>query len=257
MATGSQSPPPFQVLTESLLNLPETIFANTALTQLPRFAGKSQEFQNWILELERYFIIHNCDENRKIKVTFQSSAGPVCEFLKRYLTDNNSVRYEQLKAKLRSRYGEITDPQYALKLLRNVRQRQGENIATYGERILMLAKDACEGDLDVANPMQRVLIGQFTDGLISDAVRAKLIRGNPATLSDAVNLALREQNFLKRIHNRTHHSDDNTASHEPMEVDHARPTRKCTNCGRKNHETKDCRAVRAISQNSDEQTLVV
>ncbi|KAH3832998.1 hypothetical protein DPMN_106299 [Dreissena polymorpha] len=61
------------------------------------------------------------------------------------------------------RYGDITDPQYALKLLRNVKQRAGENVANYGERLLMLARDACDGELDERDPMQRILVGQFTD----------------------------------------------------------------------------------------------
>ena len=68
------------------------------------------------------------------------------------------------------RYGEITDAQYALKLLRNVKQRAGENVANYGERLSMLARDACEGELDERDPMQRILVGQFIDGLI-EAIR--------------------------------------------------------------------------------------
>lgn len=63
-------PTPFQVLAESLLNLPEMLASQAALSQLPKFSGKSSEFQNWILEIERYFIIYRCDDDRKIKVIF-------------------------------------------------------------------------------------------------------------------------------------------------------------------------------------------
>ena len=81
MATGQQQTP-FQVLAESLIHLPETLYANTALTQLPRFSGKSTEFHDWTLELERFFMIHDCDETKKVKIVFQTASGAVCEFLK-------------------------------------------------------------------------------------------------------------------------------------------------------------------------------
>jgi len=252
MATGSQQTP-FQVLAESLINLPDTLYANTALTQLPRFSGKSSEFHDWTLELERFFMIHNCDEARKIKIVFQTASGPVCEFLKRFLTTNPEVRYIDLKAELKMRYGDITDPQYALKLLRNVKQRAGENVANYGERLLMLARDACEGELDERDPMQRILVGQFTDGLIDQPVRNKLIRSNPSNLTEAVNMALKEQNILKRVNMRKGHGEYESHDHgpQPMEIDHARPTRRCYKCGRKNHIAKNCRTVNAVSQQKE------
>ncbi|KAH3713522.1 hypothetical protein DPMN_073314 [Dreissena polymorpha] len=60
----------------------------------------------------------------------------------------------------------------------------------------MLAKDACEGDLNERDPMQRIIVGNFIDGLNDDAVRIKLIRSNPTNLTESVNMALKEQNEL-------------------------------------------------------------
>ncbi|KAH3829461.1 hypothetical protein DPMN_131457 [Dreissena polymorpha] len=37
----------------------------------------------------------------------------------------------------------------------------------------MLAKDACEEDLDERDPMQRIIVGNFIDGLHDDAVWMK------------------------------------------------------------------------------------
>lgn len=54
----------------------------------------------------------------------------MCEFVKRYLSTNRDVKYENLKEELRIRYGEITDPQHALRLLRNIKQQGGENVVT-------------------------------------------------------------------------------------------------------------------------------
>jgi len=258
MATGPQ-PSAIQLLTDALRELPDTLTSTSALTQLPKFSGKTNEFQDWVLELERHFLVFGCDDAKKKKVVFQTSSGSVCEFLKRFLAGNQQITYEELKDELKLRYGEITDSHHALKLLRSVKQRQGENVATYGERILSLAKDACSGMPAPGDNIQRMLVGQFTDGLLSDQVRIKLIRNNPANLTEAVNLALREQNILKRVTLRkgaaydwgrepSGREEPPADRYEPMQVDHARMSRKCHKCGRKGHFAKECRAVRAVNE---------
>lgn len=70
----------------------------------------------------------------------------------------------------------------------------------------MLAPDACEGDPQESDPIQRVLVGQFTDSSISDSIQIKNIRNNPNSLTKGVNLALTEQNFLKRVNLRKKNS---------------------------------------------------
>lgn len=165
---------PFQVLAQSLLTLPDMLAAQASLSQLPKFSGTTSEYRNWMLELERHFMINRCDEDRQIKILFQTTTGPVCEFVKRYISTNrDTLRYDNLKAEIKIWYGEISDPQHALRLLRNVKQLRGENVATYAEKVLGLARDACERDPPETDPIQRVLIGHFTDGLISDTIRIK------------------------------------------------------------------------------------
>ena len=51
--------------------------------------------------------------------------------------------WEQLKEQLAVRFSDVTDRQMALSLLRAVRQKPGENIQLFAERILSLAEDAC------------------------------------------------------------------------------------------------------------------
>ena len=267
MATGpapqvQQQPSAIQLLTDALRDLPDTLSATSALGQLPKFSGKNQDFDDWIRELERHFLVFDCNDVKKKRIVFQTATGSVCEFLKRYLPDNQQLTYEQLKDELKLRYGEVIDTQHALKLLRSVKQKQGESIATYGERILSLAKDACAGIPAPGDTIQGMLVGQFTDGLLSDQVRIKLIRNNPATLTEAVNLALKEQNIMRRVTLRKggnydpHHessyrtesrTDQRAEQFEPMQIDHARRSRHCMKCGRKGHFAKDCRVVRAVN----------
>ena len=121
----------------------------------------------------------------------------------------------------------------------------------------MIAKDACGGDLDDRDPMQRIIVGNFIDGLTNDAVRIKLIRSNPTNLTESVNMALKEYNILKRINMRRGHGYELSNPNDdpqPMEIHHARPSRKCFKCGRKNYLSRDCKAVRALVHKKTKQS---
>ena len=61
-------------------------------------------------------------------------------FIQRYMQANAAHTWTQMKAQLAVRFSDVTDNQMALSLLRKVRQKAGENIQIYAERILSLAK---------------------------------------------------------------------------------------------------------------------
>ena len=69
-----------------------------------------------------------------------------------------------LKKELTSRFAEVTDHQYALFLLRKVKQRPGEIIQVYAERLMALSDDAFD-DAAAANEQ---LIIFFVDGLLHE-----------------------------------------------------------------------------------------
>lgn len=73
--------------------------------------------------------------------------------------------------------------------------------------------------------MQRQLVGAFADGLASDRLRLKVMRGNPATVQEAINTARGEQNLFKRFNLRTGRDNFSVSDggHQPMEIDHYRP----------------------------------
>ena len=67
----------------------------------------------------------------------------------------------------------------ALSLLRNVKQKQGENIQ-FAESILSLAEDAYQHQ--GGDAIERQLIDIFVDGLIQDHLKLKILRDQPDTL---------------------------------------------------------------------------
>ena len=114
-------------------------------------------------------------------------------------------------------------------LLRKVKQRSDENVQIYAERLLSLAEEAYARVQDGgAAAIERQLIGFFIDGLTFHYLKMKVMSDNPLTLQAAIRVAMNEQNLRKRFSLRSGHSEKYVNSqHEPMEVEHYRPTGQC------------------------------
>ena len=74
-------------------------------------------------------------------VAYQDAKGPVSGFLKRYLEAYAACTWDQVKIELTPRFAQVTDTQYALILLRKVKQKQGESIQVYAECLMALGDE--------------------------------------------------------------------------------------------------------------------
>ena len=63
-------------------------------------------------------------------------------FIERYLLANAEATLDELKAELTSRFGEITDPAHAIKIMRKTKQKSHEGIQAFSKRLLELAGKA-------------------------------------------------------------------------------------------------------------------
>ena len=251
MAEGQEFAQVFQNLTAELTNVSSALTTQGIAANIPKFDGNPKFYRDWVKAIDKYAILLHVQDDRKKLMAFQSSSGAVSGFIERYMTANPQNTWEQLKRQLSVRFSEVTDPQHALSLLRKIRQKPGENIQVFAERILVLAEEAFIGQ--GGNVIERQLIDTFVEGLISDQLKLKILRDNPDTLQGAIGIATNEQNLRARV-GLTH-----TGRHEtPMEVDHSRNrnyvrpqnrpqvrrvnTIKCWGCGQEGHILKDCRA---------------
>ena len=85
----------------------------------------------------------------------------------------------------------------ALSLLRQCKQKVGESIHNYAERILSLAETAYNNQGD--DPIERQLINIFVDELNNSQLKMKILRDLPATLQVAVAVATNKQNLRASV----------------------------------------------------------
>ena len=251
----------FGRVAEQITGLTTAIGVQGVAQVIKKFKGDPKEYKDWVKAIEKYVLMSQIHRDRTKIVAFQSSEGPVSDFIQRYLTDNPAHNWDQLKAELRARFSEVTDPQHALYLLKHVKQNKDENVQVFAERLLTLATDAYEGQDGGLGAADMQLVGFFVDGLAHDFLKMKVMRENPATFQGAVSAAMKEQNLRKRFNLRTNYDEDRRAfprqssmayqggprapprREEPMEIDHLRPSKKhCERCGHQGHQARDCRA---------------
>ena len=131
------------------------------------------------------------DDARRKLIAYQTSGGAVSGFIEHYMTQNPNHNWGQMKAQLAVRFADVTDGQMALSLLRQCKQKVGESIYNYAERILSLAETAY--DNQGGDPIERQLIDICVDGLNNDQLKMKILRDQPATLQGAVAVATNDK----------------------------------------------------------------
>ena len=131
---------------------------------------------------------------------------------------NAACTWTQLQQQFAVRFSDVTDPQMALSMLRKVKQKQGETIHNYSDRILTLAEDAYGNQ--GGNAAERNLIDIFVDGLLNDHLKMKILRDQPITLQAAIAVAVNEQNLRNTVN-----IASGTSQYEPVEVDLSRGQR--------------------------------
>lgn len=248
----------FQDLRVELNNVTTALTAQGISGIVSKFDGNPKHFREWIKSIDKYAIIVNADDDRKKLIAYQTSSAAVSGFIHRYMQANVGHTWDQMRAQLAVRFSDVTDAQMALSLLRQVKQKIGETIQNYAERILSLAEEAYNNQ--GGDAVERQLIDIFVDGLINDQLKMKILRDQPNTLQGAVGTATNEQNLRARVQLSHNYA---TTKETPMEVDHSRgqkfryqnrfnrvnstvntqPNRpiRCWNCGQAGHISRDCR----------------
>lgn len=239
----------FRDLANQMANMSSAVGAQGIAQVVKNFDGDTKEYKGWVKSVEKYALLTGVGQDRIKMVAYQASKGAVSDFIFRYMNDHPLCTWDDLKQELNGRFGEITDSQHAFMLLRKVKQKPDENVQLYAERLMSLAEEAFRGQQLNLQPIATQLIGFFIDGLAFDYLKMKVMRDNPVTLTEAVTVAMDEQNLRRRFDLRKGRTYDYREV-QPMEVDHYRPTLRCFRCNKKGHVAKECKVkqVNEINQ---------
>ena len=238
----------------SVLNHLNTAIKNqriypTLLETVPVFDGDRTRCRAWLEALEKHFDINKCNNTQKINSAYLTARGIVSDLIKRWQKDVPAApgvvrTYEELKEEIIANFSEVTDSNHALDLLRRCKQKPGESITVFAERIYKLSKDAYSLS-ELAEPSaerlaQRQLVDQFVDGLLDRSIRLKIMRQAPKTLTEATRIAREERNLMERFDLRDGAGrrpfrelpEASGRQIEPMEVENIRPRSSCRICHR-------------------------
>ena len=186
---------------------------------------------------------------------YETSRGIVSKFLKWYTTDHPGVTWGVCKQELTDRFGEARDPQRAFANLRQMKQKPGESVQLYAERLLCTATEAFAQQQGRVGAVQQQLIGIFTDRLAFEYLKLRVMRDDPQDLRTAVRSAQTKQNVRARLSSRPGMPSHSDRIEQPMEIDHNRFQGNCMRCGRKGHKAREChhKTVHEVRQESKQQ----
>lgn len=131
------------------------------------------------------------DDKRMRILATRTLSGPAGKFACRLITQNPNIRWLELRRQLRDRYSDLKDPYCAREKLQKVRQKKGELIQNYSERLQDVASEVFDDPSSADS--QRTLVEVFQKGVSDDRLARALIRKKFSTLPDAVKFASEEQ----------------------------------------------------------------
>ena len=242
-----------QGLQATMENLNVAISAQSLGSFVDKYEGEPKDFKGWVRSVEKYSLLNNLDDRRKINTAFLASKGPVSDYIFRWTTDTDGDQqtWDRLKQDLTVRFSLVTDAEHASTLLKKIKQGPNRSVQMFAEEIHSLAEITYRGlhGAGARAAIERQLISTFIDGLHSDSIKWKIMRDAPTTFERAVTLAMDEQNLRKRFNVRTGHSEEysDVKRHTPMEVDHTRARIRCHICQRVGHRARDCRQARPVN----------
>lgn len=201
-----------QTLVETMKDISMEIRVQGLTQHVRSFSGESSnKFHDWARDMDS--IACTADDKRMKILATRTLSGPAGKFACRLITQNPNITWLELRRQLRDRYSDLKDPYCAREKLQKIRQKKGELMQNFSERLQDVASEVFD-DPNSADS-QRTLVEVFQKGVSDDRLARALIRKKFSTLQDAVKFASEEQQTDRTFELCRGKLD----TEEPMEID--------------------------------------
>lgn len=200
-----------QIISNALREVVQELRVQGLTKHVRNFHGEgAAKLSNWLKDMEQ--LSATCDDQRMCVLATLTLGGSAGTFVSRVLKENPQITWQNLKIRIKERYSELTDPLMAREKCRHLKQKQGESVQNFAERINATACDAFDDTR--LHHIQAELVDIFQRGVTDDRLARNLIRKKFQNLEEAVKYAGEEQRT-----DRTFELVRHTHTDEPMEVE--------------------------------------
>ena len=203
---------PAEVVTQNFRELQYELRLQSLAKQVQPFNGESsRSLRNWMRDMTKIGLTVGSDDEKMKILSLQTLKGGAAEYYSRLLRTNPQITWTEIVNALRARFSDQADQQLAAQKLKRVKQKSGESVQSFAERIIDLAEEAFATVILTPPLIQQQLKDIFLEGVRNDAVARKIIRLRPVMLDAALQVAIEEELTAKTFQLRR--------NDEPMEVD--------------------------------------
>ena len=202
-------------LERSIASLRMEMRAGRLGRQVTQFNGDgSRRYRDWLNDIERVGRAVNANDDTCRAMSLETLKGPALEQFSRLFRANPAITWEEIRQGLNAIYLDAADGYIAVQKLHRTKQRKGESIHSFTERIRSLAEEGYVGQDLTQQHVQDAMIEALIQGVYEPRIAKAVIRNRPNDFAGAIALANTEHTATK--HFSVRRGDDHD---EPMDVD--------------------------------------
>ena len=173
-----------------------------ALVQnIPIYDGNSPgELETFLVAIRSALPLKDNRDKYCIRAASMRSSKLVRQVVETFIMSSASQTWDSLEKELRKYFGQTADPVVLRSQLSAIKQSKDETIHHYHKRLEIAAKKAYPSPLSTSDTLvQEALVRTFVQGLKDKRIKRRLIILNPATMTDALEKASKEEETQQRF----------------------------------------------------------
>lgn len=181
---------------------------NDIITGISPYSGKPSDLESFINQCESYYeLVEDAHKLQVLKIIKTRLKG---EAYNKMIPMTDIVTWDALKAKLKEKIQKKVTIEFATQDLSSVRQKSGESVEKYGDRVrikLRKLKEASrtltndQGQLSVLNQAhEKLAVSNFETNISNESLRLLVTAANKSNLDDAISYAM-QRDLIMNVSN--------------------------------------------------------